>query len=469
MSILGLYDTLRARGPLQDIESAQPTSGQVYNDPSAVGPRQGVPDASGGLAEAAPAVDAGSRQTTQFLGKNYDQGLSDTQVDQARSKARVSTMRQYSLNDEANAQEKADADVGLAQAHTKYFNAEGAAREIAVKHSEVEHARTEAARGVNAEAGKRLQDLKDADGNPRAATPDELIGVARDRLTHLTALGLTEDADKAQTEYATLVQNKVTTEAVARNRAGASALAAMEQNDFKPAIDFYNQYVPDGSQVVDVKAGKKPGLLSVTVKQGDHTVTQDIQAGVFMDTAKRVIATASSASPQEALKFLTEEALKGAQTAAQVAAAAHSRAGAAKEGAETASITEKTSKTKEIDDALRAASPAYDKPVDQRTEADKLAIAKYERLQTLERARSGGGGADKAGQARTMNGKVNGQDVTIRTDAAGNPGEYLDRASPTNKSMVWKPIGRSDQVQIPQPGDIPPPAGARPPLGSFKR
>jgi hypothetical protein len=439
MTILGIYDTLRSRGALQDVESAQPTSGQVSNDPSAFGP---------GLDGVAP-PDPGSRQTTQFLGKNYDSGLSDTQVDQARSKARVSTMRQYSLNDEANAQEKADADVGLQQAHSKYFNAEGAAKELATKTAAADRARIETARRINEAAGARIADLKDEAGNSRPATHDELIGVAKDRLTHLTSMGLTEDADKAQTEFASLVGQKVTMETAERNRAAAPALAALQLGEFQPALDWAKKFVPGGAPITNIQAGSKPGTVKVTVGAGGKTHTQEMTTANVAAEIQKFVTMAASSDPKAATEFLTGEALKHAQTEAQLASAAHSRAGAAKEGAQTADIKESTSKKKQIDDALTAASPAYDKPEAERTAADKLAITKYERLQSLEKLRGGGGGAAKSPARAPFNAKIRGRDVTVRTDESGNM-FYLDTATDAKGNPipggapVERPISKAD-------------------------
>jgi hypothetical protein len=128
-----------------------------------------------------------------------------------------------------------------------------------------------------------------------------------------------------------------------------------------------------------------------------------------------------------------------------------------------------------LEKARSDAADALSVPEEQRTPEQQQAVMKWKQLQTLERMRpgAGGAGAAAAGQARTMNAKVNGRDVTIRTGSDGTPGEYLEQASPTDRSMVWKPIKRGDTVQM-QPGAAPAPgapasSGGRPPLSAFKR
>lgn len=94
------------------------------------------------------------------------------------------------------------------------------------------------------------------DGKPRAATADDYLVNSQKRAFALAQAGHTKQADAAMKDHMAQSHIKIQMDAAQRKEAAGKAAAAIAAGDYSVAADFYNRYVPSGSKVTGIEAGK---------------------------------------------------------------------------------------------------------------------------------------------------------------------------------------------------------------------
>lgn len=99
------------------------------------------------------------------------------------------------------------------------------------------------------------QRLANPDGTQRAATVDDHLAASQYRASRLMAAGKTDAAGQVMKDYNAQSLVKIQLESAQRTEALGKTAAALAAGDLGAVRDFYNQYIPDGARVTDVKQG----------------------------------------------------------------------------------------------------------------------------------------------------------------------------------------------------------------------
>lgn len=99
------------------------------------------------------------------------------------------------------------------------------------------------------------QRLANPDGTQRAATVDDHLAASQYRASLLMAAGKTDAAGQVMKDYNAQSLVKIQLESAQRTEALGKTAAALAAGDLGAVRDFYNQYIPDGARVTDVKQG----------------------------------------------------------------------------------------------------------------------------------------------------------------------------------------------------------------------
>lgn len=148
---------------------------------------------------------------------------------------------------------------------------------------------------------KRLTDP--TTGQQRVPTDDDLMaGTQHIAISHYRN-GNTEKAIEYLGKYGDSVMKKIQRETVERDNAMGPALLAAQQGDSRLLREFYNKYIPDGAQVVDIKIGPK-GDVTIMRQLPDGTNLPPKQFGSMLDITKGLIAMKD---PAAVYKFSMDE------------------------------------------------------------------------------------------------------------------------------------------------------------------
>ena len=97
--------------------------------------------------------------------------------------------------------------------------------------------------------------LKNPDGSERAPTVDDHLAASQYRAAQLTSAGKIDQAGQVLKDYAAQSLVKIQLQGAERKEALGRTAAALAAGDLGAVKDFYNEFVPDGSRVTDVKRG----------------------------------------------------------------------------------------------------------------------------------------------------------------------------------------------------------------------
>lgn len=115
---------------------------------------------------------------------------------------------------------------------------------------------------IESELGAKFkQSLLGPDGQPRQATADDYLSSTQERAFALAQGGHTKAADQAMRDHQAQAHVKIQMDAAQRKEAAGKAAAAIAAGDYSVAADFYNRYVPSGSKVTGIEAGKDGQLV----------------------------------------------------------------------------------------------------------------------------------------------------------------------------------------------------------------
>jgi hypothetical protein len=97
--------------------------------------------------------------------------------------------------------------------------------------------------------------LKNPDGTERAPTVDDHLAASQYRAAQLTGAGKIDQAGQVLKDYAAQSLVKIQLQGAQRKEALGRTAAALASGDLDAVKSFYNEFVPDGARVTDVKRG----------------------------------------------------------------------------------------------------------------------------------------------------------------------------------------------------------------------
>lgn len=97
--------------------------------------------------------------------------------------------------------------------------------------------------------------LKNPDGTERAPTVDDHLAASQYRAAQLTSAGKIDQAGQVLKDYAAQSLVKIQLQGAQRKEALGRTAAALASGDLEAVKEFYNEFVPDGARVTDVKRG----------------------------------------------------------------------------------------------------------------------------------------------------------------------------------------------------------------------
>lgn len=225
-----------------------------------------------------------------FLGKNFDEPLTDQQRNSARAAA-------------------------MAGVYEKHGDVEGAARvrslakqdyaaDLNIRQAESQERQTKRAEDLQAKADTVNHDVagytekfsKNPDGTDRELSYDDHLHLGQYKAARLMSAGLVDEASKLAGQNMQFTANKIQVETAKRDQALGLATAAASNGDLNGIKDFYNKYIPDGAQTTNIVAGKD-GKVTVSRVGVDG---EALAPHVFKDVHE-MIASAQSISKPEAL------------------------------------------------------------------------------------------------------------------------------------------------------------------------
>jgi hypothetical protein len=149
-------------------------------------------------------------------------------------------------------------------------------------------------RNLDAEAAQwHAERLKNPDGTSRAATTDDFLAATQWRAFKMAEAGRLNEASQAFRDYAAQSHIKLQLETEARNKALGETASRLAAGDLNSVRDFYNQFVPDGAKVIDVRRGAD-GQITIERESLDG---RKMPATVMKDTGQLVSALATFRDP----------------------------------------------------------------------------------------------------------------------------------------------------------------------------
>ena len=97
--------------------------------------------------------------------------------------------------------------------------------------------------------------LKNPDGTERAPTVDDHLAASQYRAAQLTGAGKIDQAGQVLKDYAAQSLVKIQLQGAQRKEALGRTASALAAGDLDAVKGFYNEFVPDGARVTDVKRG----------------------------------------------------------------------------------------------------------------------------------------------------------------------------------------------------------------------
>lgn len=201
--------------------------------------------AEGEMGPAQPVEIARQAPMTEFLGKKVPGTMTPDQVTNARQLAMADVI---SKSDPIQGM-RLQREVKQGERDDKRWERENTAETKA----EADKAFAEKLDGQVGEWFKGR--LKNPDGTERAPTVDDHLAASQYRAAQLTSAGKIDQAGQVLKDYAAQSLVKIQLQGAQRKEALGRTAAALASGDLDAAKGFYNEFVPDGARVTDVKRG----------------------------------------------------------------------------------------------------------------------------------------------------------------------------------------------------------------------
>lgn len=197
------------------------------------------------MGPAQPVEVARARPMTEFLGERIEGSMTPEQVSAAKFKAMADVVSKYDPIQGMRLQR----DVKQGERDDKRWERENTAETKA----EADKAFAEKLDGQVGEWFKGR--LKNPDGTERAPTVDDHLAASQYRAAQLTSAGKIDQAGQVLKDYAAQSLVKIQLQGAQRKEALGRTAAALASGDLDAVKGFYNEFVPDGARVTDVKRG----------------------------------------------------------------------------------------------------------------------------------------------------------------------------------------------------------------------
>ena len=201
--------------------------------------------ADGEMGPAQPVEIARQAPMTEFLGKKTPGTMAPDQVSGAKFKAMADVI---SKSDPIQGM-RLQREVKQGERDDKRWMRE----DTAATKAEADKAFAEKLDGQVGEWFKGR--LKNPDGTERAPTVDDHLAASQYRAAQLTGAGKIDQAGQVLKDYAAQSLVKIQLQGAQRKEALGRTAAALASGDLDAVKGFYNEFVPDGARVTDVKRG----------------------------------------------------------------------------------------------------------------------------------------------------------------------------------------------------------------------
>lgn len=365
----------------------------------------------------------------RFLGQTQATPFDDGQMSRARQLAMASTLEKHGDVEGGSRLRSQVQQLDMSQAQLAEMRARGeregklfplqlGAAERGERVAAQTEADMKATRDAETQAGEWFkQRMTNADGTMRPATVDDHLAASQYRASLFAQQGRPDLAGKAIDEHNARALVKINLETAQRGEAVNRTAAALAAGDLNAVRDFYNQYVPDGARVTDVKRDDKGRILV----QRETADGRPMSPTVLKDTGQMLAALNTFKDPMALYNWsqnefrnnLSEKADARADKAEARADRAEGRAGAA----HAAGAPERALKG-ELARLQLAVVNARDEPTRAQAAA-RLAQVSTALAQATGAGGEGGGGADpadvKKARALVAAAKANGQELDLGT------------------------------------------------------
>lgn len=199
-----------------------------------------------------------------FLGKSYDEPLTDTQRTGARQQAMAGVMEKYgdaegAMRYRQQAKQGELTDLQMKQARRAGMREDKADANAALLE------------GIDRDVGSAdLARRTNPDGSVRDMTVDDHLHASQVRAGLLVKAGKLTEAAQTVKEYNAQAFAKIQLDTEQRNQDLGRAASALGNGDTSGIKDFYNKHVPDGAHVTKVTEGKD-GKLTIERTTVDGT------------------------------------------------------------------------------------------------------------------------------------------------------------------------------------------------------
>lgn len=188
--------------------------------------------------------DIPRKETTKFLGKEYDGPLDDTQKDKARLMAMSGVYSKFGNPEQG---------IKLRQQATQ-----SEILERQNKRGEEEDRITGLRRDADQKTADYLRGLQQTgeDGKPVPLGDTDFINASKFRTFALSDAGLYDDAMKVAEQGMKYANNLIESQTKEREQAFGQAASAALQGNFEAMKNAYNKYIPDGASIDSITPNK---------------------------------------------------------------------------------------------------------------------------------------------------------------------------------------------------------------------
>lgn len=200
----------------------------------------------------------GMQGVTDFLGQRTAGTMTQDQVDAARQRAMAGVV----MRDDPVRGMGMMRDITRDERDAERYGWEKSRNERQIRLDQEADADKALLKQVDTEVGDWFnRRLANPDGTQRAATVDDHLAASQYRASRLMAAGKTDAAGQVMKDYNAQSLVKIQLESAQRTEALGKTAAALAAGDLGAVRDFYNQYIPDGARVTDVKQGADGSIV----------------------------------------------------------------------------------------------------------------------------------------------------------------------------------------------------------------
>lgn len=202
-------------------------------------------------------------RSVKFLGKSYDQPLTEQQKDRARMTSMADVFGKFGKPEDA---------IRMRQQITQseQMEKQGKLTDLQIEEANRRNDSANKLKEADAEVASFIKNRVkfDESGQPMQMSDDDFVMAGKQRVFSLANRGLFNEAQQAGREAMDFAAKKIQAETNERAVAVRDAVARAMNGDYAQAMAVYNKFIPDGSTATGVKVNK------------DGTITMDRTSAV---------------------------------------------------------------------------------------------------------------------------------------------------------------------------------------------